>query len=62
MCAGRIASAEFQTAKLGVRPNASCAITSDIRAFHSAILNDGPMPLSILEEKIDRWIVTEKAG
>jgi uncharacterized protein (DUF885 family) len=34
----------------------------DIRAFHSAILNDGPMPLSILEEKIDRWIVTEKAG
>jgi uncharacterized protein (DUF885 family) len=34
----------------------------DNRAFHSAILNDGPMPLSILEEKIDRWIVTEKAG
>ncbi len=34
----------------------------DIRAFHSAVLNDGAMPLSILEEKIDRWIANEKAG
>jgi len=34
----------------------------DIRAFHSAILNDGAMPLSILEEKIDRWIASVKAG
>ena len=34
----------------------------DIRAFHSAILNEGAMPLSILEEKIDRWIASEKAG
>jgi uncharacterized protein (DUF885 family) len=33
----------------------------DIRAFHDAVLDDGPMPLSILHEQIGRWIeVTEK--
>ena len=28
----------------------------DVRAFHSAVLVDGPLPLSMFEEKIDRWI------
>jgi uncharacterized protein (DUF885 family) len=28
----------------------------DIRAFHDAVLDDGPMPLSILHERIGRWI------
>jgi len=28
----------------------------DIRAFHDAVLDDGPMPLSILHERISRWI------
>ena len=28
----------------------------DIRAFHDAVLDDGPMPLSILHEQINRWI------
>jgi uncharacterized protein (DUF885 family) len=28
----------------------------DIRAFHDAVLGDGPMPLSILHEQIGRWI------
>jgi uncharacterized protein (DUF885 family) len=28
----------------------------DVRAFHTAVLVDGAMPLSMLEEKIDRWI------
>ncbi|HTL20876.1 MAG TPA: DUF885 family protein [Steroidobacteraceae bacterium] len=33
----------------------------DIRAFHDAVLDDGPMPLSILHEQIGRWIeMTEK--
>ena len=30
----------------------------DIRAFHDAVLDDGPMPLSILHEQIGRWIET----
>jgi uncharacterized protein (DUF885 family) len=28
----------------------------DIRAFHDAVLDNGPMPLSILHEQISRWI------
>jgi uncharacterized protein (DUF885 family) len=28
----------------------------DVVAFHRAVLEDGAMPLSMLEEKIDRWI------
>lgn len=32
----------------------------DIRGFHDEVLKDGPVPLSLLEEKIDRWIENEK--
>jgi uncharacterized protein (DUF885 family) len=28
----------------------------DVREFHSAVLVDGPLPLNLFEEKIDRWI------
>lgn len=34
----------------------------DIRSFHSAILDGGAMPLSILDEKVERWIAAEKSG
>src|SRR5450631_979896 len=32
----------------------------DIRAFHDAILDQGPLPLDILETKINAWIATRK--
>ena len=28
----------------------------DVKAFHRMVLQDGAMPLSMLEAKIDRWI------
>ncbi len=31
----------------------------DIRAFHREILEDGPMPLGVLESKVNRWIADE---
>jgi uncharacterized protein (DUF885 family) len=34
----------------------------DIRRFHAAILEDGAMPLPVLEDKIERWIEVEKAN
>lgn len=34
----------------------------DIRGFHDEVLKDGPVPLTILEEKIDRWVSEVKAG
>jgi uncharacterized protein (DUF885 family) len=30
----------------------------DIRAFHDTILGGGALPLTILEERVDRWIVS----
>lgn len=33
----------------------------DIRGFHDEILKDGPVPMSILEEKIDAWVARSKA-
>jgi uncharacterized protein (DUF885 family) len=33
----------------------------DIRRFHDAVLLDGPMPLDMLDRKIDAWIAAEKA-
>ncbi|MGE0182753.1 MAG: DUF885 family protein [Parvularculaceae bacterium] len=34
----------------------------DVRRFHDAVLDQGALPLAILEEKIDAWIAAEKAG
>lgn len=32
----------------------------DVRAFHDAILDQGPLPLDLLRTKIDRWIIEQK--
>ena len=34
----------------------------DIRDFHAQVLMTGSLPLSILEQKIDRWIAAKKAA
>jgi uncharacterized protein (DUF885 family) len=31
----------------------------DIRGFHDEVLRDGPVPLSILEDKINRWVARQ---
>jgi uncharacterized protein (DUF885 family) len=32
----------------------------DIRRFHNAVLDDGALPLTVLERRIDEWIATER--
>ena len=32
----------------------------DLRAFHDAVLDQGPLPLDMLEAKINEWIATQK--
>jgi uncharacterized protein (DUF885 family) len=32
----------------------------DVRRFHNAVVDDGPLPLSILEQQIDRWIAQQQ--
>ncbi|HEY4530311.1 MAG TPA: DUF885 domain-containing protein [Luteimonas sp.] len=34
----------------------------DIRGFHDAILGGGAMPLDLLEQRVDRWIASQKAA
>jgi len=33
----------------------------DVRRFHDALLVDGPLPLDLLDARMDRWIIEEKA-
>jgi len=41
-----------------IRDNAEARLGDkfDVREFHTQVLMDGPMPLSMLEDKIDRWV------
>jgi uncharacterized protein (DUF885 family) len=32
----------------------------DVRRFHNAVLDDGPLPLTLLDARIDEWIAHEK--
>ncbi len=32
----------------------------DLRTFHDAVLDDGPLPLDVLEENVDKWIAAQK--
>jgi uncharacterized protein (DUF885 family) len=34
----------------------------DVRDFHAQVLMTGALPLTILEQKIDRWIAARKAA
>ena len=34
----------------------------DIRGFHNAVLDDGALPLMVLEARIDEWIAKQKKG
>jgi uncharacterized protein (DUF885 family) len=34
----------------------------DVRAFHDTVLGAGPLPLSLLETRINEWVKTRKSG
>ena len=34
----------------------------DLRSFHNALLQDGNLPLAVLESKMQRWIAAQRAG
>ena len=46
---------------LEIRRNAETRLGDrfDVRSFHAEILKDGPMPLSMLESKVDGWVTSQ---
>ena len=51
---------ELQIKALRVKAKAALGDKFDLRRFHNAVLDNGPLPLNILEQQIDNWIAAEK--
>ena len=52
---------ELKFKELRARAAKALGAKFDIRRFHDAALENGGVPLSVLESHIDRWIAAEKA-
>lgn len=50
---------EMKILELRQRAKDALGVDFDIRRFHDAVLEDGGVPLNLLEKKIDRWIGQE---
>jgi uncharacterized protein (DUF885 family) len=53
---------EMKITELRRRAEAALGSRFDIKAFHRQILESGPLPLDVLDDKIDRWIAAELRG
>ena len=51
---------ELRIIELRDRARAALGDRFDIRRFHMAVLDTGPVPLSVLSQQIDDWIAAEK--
>ncbi len=50
---------ELKIKELRARAESALGTKFDIRKFHNALIDDGPMPLDLLEKRIDEWIKTQ---
>lgn len=53
---------ELKIRELRQRANDALGTEFDLRAFHDAVLENGAVPLSVLEAHIDRWITQQQAS
>ncbi len=51
---------EIRLRAIRTRAEAELGDRFDIRRFHDALLVDGPLPMALLDERMDRWIAEEK--
>jgi uncharacterized protein (DUF885 family) len=50
---------ELKIKELRARASKALGAKFDIRKFHNALIDDGPLPLNVLEGRIDAWIKTQ---
>jgi uncharacterized protein (DUF885 family) len=51
---------QMKILELRARAQKELGAKFDLRAFHDAVLDQGPLPLEILEAKINAWIATQR--
>ena len=51
---------QMKILELRTRAQKELGAKFDIRAFHDAVLDQGPLPLDVLETEIDSWIASRK--
>ena len=51
---------ELKIRELRARSEKTLGEKFDLRLFHDAVLENGAVPLSVLEDKINAWIETQK--
>jgi uncharacterized protein (DUF885 family) len=53
---------EIRLRAIRTRAEAELGDRFDIRRFHDALLVDGPLPMALLDQRMDRWIAEEKTS
>jgi uncharacterized protein (DUF885 family) len=51
---------ELKLKELRARAQRELGDRFDVRKFHNAVLDNGPLPLDLLDREIDRWIASQK--
>jgi uncharacterized protein (DUF885 family) len=51
---------ELKIKELRAKAESQLGARFDLRRFHNAVLDDGPLPLDLVEKRIDDWIAAQK--